>query len=100
MSKDTKDKTGDFAGILERFSPEQFSKLQKMLAAEKKRRGTDGKSVTAMSDSEFRSYVNEQFSKADKAAREADLRSLLAGKAKTKDKSKKSQPTEGEYENE
>lgn len=96
MAKDGKDsgtKDADLAGMFKRLPSEQLKKLCDLANTELESR--NGKDVAGMSESEFRAYVEKQFSNADKAAREADLRDQLAGKSK-----KKVDTTKEDYTNE
>ena len=69
-----------FAAWLSRLSADQFVKLQSLLDTEQKRRGPSGKSPGSMTDSEWRKFLDDQFSAADNAQRENDLRQQLANK--------------------
>ena len=85
-AKDSGKKDADLAAMFKRLPSEQIKKLCELAQAELDSR--DGKDVSGMSDAEFQKYVSALFDKADKAAREADLREQLAGKSNKSDNPK------------
>ena len=86
-AKDTGKKSGsDLAGMFKRLPSEALKKIANLAQTELD--GRDGKDVSGMSEAEFNKYMSAQFDKADKAAREADLRRQLMGKPNSKSASK------------
>jgi len=90
------DKQSNLAGTFSRLQTPQLKKLVELATNEIEKR--NGKDVSGMTDSQFRAHVEQELRKADAAAREADLREMLASKDDKKDS--KDKPNQKEDDNE